>query len=101
MQSKILLSEDQLPKQWYNIIPDMPGEMAPVIHPGTLQPVSPDDLLPLFPMGLIEQEVSQQRWIDIPEEVREIYKTVASFADVSGASAGKSSRYAGQDLLQV
>lgn len=74
MQSKILLSEDQLPKQWYNIIPDMPGEMAPVIHPGTLQPVSPDDLLPLFPMGLIEQEVSQERWIDIPEEVREIYK---------------------------
>jgi tryptophan synthase beta chain len=75
MQTKILLSEDQLPKQWYNIIPDMPGQMFPVIHPGTLQPVTPDDLLPLFPMGLIEQEVSQQRWIDIPEEVREIYKT--------------------------
>jgi tryptophan synthase beta chain len=74
MQTKILLSEDQLPKQWYNIIPDMPGPMAPVIHPGTLQPVTPDDLLPLFPMGLIEQEVSQERWIDIPEEVREIYK---------------------------
>jgi tryptophan synthase beta chain len=74
MQSKILLSEDQLPKQWYNIIPDMPGTMAPVIHPGTLQAVSPDDLLPLFPMGLIEQEVSQERWIDIPEEVREIYR---------------------------
>jgi tryptophan synthase beta chain len=74
MQSKILLSEDQLPKQWYNIIPDMPGEMAPVVHSGTLQPVCPDDLLPLFPMGLIEQEVSQKRWIDIPEEVREIYK---------------------------
>ena len=74
MQSKFLLNEDQLPKQWYNVIPDLPGPMAPVIHPGTLQPVTPDDLLPLFPMGLIEQEVSQQRWIDIPEEVREIYK---------------------------
>jgi tryptophan synthase beta chain len=74
MQTKILLSEDQLPKQWYNVIPDVPGQMAPVIHPGTLQPVTPDDLLPLFPMGLIEQEVSQERWIDIPEEVREIYK---------------------------
>ncbi len=74
MQSKFLLSEDQIPKQWYNVIPDMPGEMAPVIHPGTFQPVSPDDLLPLFPMGLIEQEVSQERWIDIPDEVREIYK---------------------------
>ena len=74
MQTKILLPEDRIPKQWYNIIPDMPGTMAPVLHPGTLQPVSPADLLPLFPMGLIEQEVSPQRWIDIPEEVREIYK---------------------------
>jgi len=74
MQTKILLSEDRIPKQWYNIIPDMPGPLAPVIHPGTMQPVTPDDLLPLFPMGLIEQEVSQQRWIDIPEAVREIYR---------------------------
>ena len=57
MNTKILLNEDQIPKQWYNIIPDMPGPLAPVIHPGTLQPVTPDDLLPLFPMGLIEQEV--------------------------------------------
>ena len=74
MQTKILLSEDQMPRQWYNIIPDMPGQMFPVIHPGTLQPVTPDDLLPLFPMGLIEQEVSPQSWIDIPEEVLEVYK---------------------------
>ncbi len=74
MQTKILLNEEQLPKQWYNLIPDLPGPMAPVIHPGTMQPVSPDDLLPLFPMPIIEQEVSQDRWIDIPEEVLEIYK---------------------------
>jgi len=74
MQTKILLPEDRIPKQWYNIIPDMPGEMAPVIHPGTMQPVAPDDLLPLFPMPLIEQEVSQQRWIDIPQEVLDIYQ---------------------------
>jgi len=74
MDTKILLGEDRIPKQWYNIIPDMPGPLAPVIHPGTLQPVTPDDLLPLFPMGLIEQEVSQQRWIDIPDAVREIYR---------------------------
>ena len=74
MRTKILLPEDRIPKQWYNIIPDMPGPMAPVIHPGTMQPVTPDDLLPLFPMGLIEQEVSQQRWIEIPDEVREIYR---------------------------
>jgi tryptophan synthase beta chain len=74
METKILLDEGQIPKQWYNIIPDMPGPIAPVIHPGTLQPVTPDDLLPLFPMGLIEQEVSPNRWIDIPDEVREIYR---------------------------
>lgn len=74
MQTKILLDESRIPKQWYNIIPDMPGPLAPVIHPGTLQPVTPDDLLPLFPMGLIEQEVSPERWIDIPEEVRDIYR---------------------------
>ncbi len=74
MQTKILLPEDRIPKQWYNIIPDMPSPLAPVIHPGTMQPVSPDDLLPIFPMPLIEQEVSTERWIDIPEEVREIYK---------------------------
>ncbi|MBE0595686.1 MAG: TrpB-like pyridoxal phosphate-dependent enzyme [Desulfuromonadales bacterium] len=74
MQTKILLPEDRIPKQWYNIIPDMPGPLAPVIHPGTLQPVTPDDLLPIFPMALIEQEVSTQRWIEIPEPVREIYR---------------------------
>ncbi len=74
MDTKILLGEDRIPKQWYNIIPDMPGPLSPVIHPGTLQPVTPDDLLPLFPMGLIEQEVSTQRWIDIPDEVREVYR---------------------------
>ncbi len=74
MRTKILLPEDRIPKQWYNIIPDLPGPLAPVIHPGTMQPVAPEDLLPLFPMGLIEQEVSQQRWIEIPEAVREIYQ---------------------------
>ena len=72
MQTKFLLPEDRIPRQWYNIIPDLPGPLAPVIHPGTLQPVGPDDLLPLFPPGLIEQEVSDQRWIDIPDQVREI-----------------------------
>jgi tryptophan synthase beta chain len=73
-QTKIMLPEDRIPTSWYNLIPDLPGPMAPVIHPGTLQPVTPDDLLPLFPMGLIEQEVSTERWIKIPEEVRDIYR---------------------------
>jgi tryptophan synthase beta chain len=74
MQTKFLLGENQIPTHWYNIIPDLPGPLAPVIHPGTKQPVTPDDLLPIFPMGLIEQEVSTQRWIPIPDQVREIYR---------------------------
>jgi len=74
MRTKFLLSEDQIPTHWYNVIPDLPGPMAPVIHPGTKKPVTPDDLLPLFPMGLIEQEVSRERFVRIPDEVREIYR---------------------------
>lgn len=71
---KILLEEYEMPKQWYNIQADMPGEMLPPLHPGTGKPIGPEDLAPLFPMGLIQQEVSQERYIDIPEEVQEIYK---------------------------
>jgi tryptophan synthase beta chain len=74
MQTKFLLGEDRIPTHWYNIIPDMPGPLAPVIHPGTLKPATPDDLTPLFPMSLIEQEMSPERWIPIPEPVREIYR---------------------------
>jgi tryptophan synthase beta chain len=74
MQTKFLLSENQIPTHWYNVIPDMPGPLAPVINPRTMKPVSPDDLVPLFPMGLIEQEMSPERWVPIPEPVREIYK---------------------------
>jgi tryptophan synthase beta chain len=74
VNTKILLSEDQIPRQWYNIIPDMPGPLAPVINPQTLKPIVPEDMLAIFPMSLIEQEMSPQRWIDIPDEVREIYR---------------------------
>ncbi len=74
MQTKYLLSENQIPTHWYNVIPDLPGPMSPVLHPGTRQPVTPADLLPLFPMGLIEQEMSPERWVKIPDEVREIYR---------------------------
>jgi len=74
MNTKILLSEDQIPRQWYNIIPDMPGPLEPVISPQTLKPVTPEEMLAIFPMSLIEQEMSPNRWIDIPDEVREIYK---------------------------
>jgi len=70
---KIFLPESELPRQWYNIAADMPTPMEPPLHPGTGEPVGPDDLAPIFPMPLIEQEVSQERWIDIPEEVLEKY----------------------------
>lgn len=70
---KIFLPESELPRQWYNIMADMPTPMEPPLHPGTGQPVGPDDLAPIFPMNLIEQEVSTQRWIDIPQEVLEKY----------------------------
>ncbi|MEW6688926.1 MAG: TrpB-like pyridoxal phosphate-dependent enzyme [Pseudomonadota bacterium] len=71
---KYVLDESRIPKRWYNIMADLPSPPPPVLHPGTLKPVGPDDLAPLFPMALILQEVSQDREIDIPEPVREIYK---------------------------
>jgi tryptophan synthase beta chain len=71
-ERKILLSEKDIPRQWYNVIPDMPNPPAPPLHPGTKQPIGPDDLAPLFPMPLIAQEVSQDKWIDIPEEVLDV-----------------------------
>ncbi len=72
--TRFLLSESDLPKYWYNINADMPIPPAPVLHPQTLEPVTPDFLAVLFPMELILQEVSTERYIEIPEEVREIYK---------------------------
>lgn len=72
-RTKYLLSEDRIPRAWYNIIPDLPKPMAPVLHPGTLKPIGPDDLAPLFPMSLILQEVSTEPQIEIPEEVRQVY----------------------------
>src|SRR5579875_3863237 len=70
---KFLLNEDEMPKSWYNIMADLPHPPAPVLHPGTHQPVGPADLAPLFPMVLILQEVSTERYIDIPEPVRQVY----------------------------
>lgn len=72
--TRFTLTETDIPKTWYNINADNPVAPAPVLHPGTLEPVTPDFLNVLFPMGLILQEISTERYIDIPEEVREIYK---------------------------
>src|SRR5712692_933791 len=73
-QHKYLLDESKLPKAWYNINADMPVPPQPVLHPGTMQPVTPDFLSVLFPMSIILQEISAERWIEIPEPVREIYR---------------------------
>jgi tryptophan synthase beta chain len=72
-QTKIFLNENEMPGQWYNIQADMPNPLRPPLHPGTKQPLGPEDLAPLFPMELIKQEMAQDRWIDIPEEVQDIY----------------------------
>jgi tryptophan synthase beta chain len=72
--TKIMLSERDIPTAWYNIQPDLPAPLPPVRHPGTGQPIGPEDLAPLFPMALIEQEVSQDRYIDIPGEIIDVYR---------------------------
>ncbi len=71
--TQYLLTEDEMPRAWYNIVPDLPKPPAPVLHPGTKQPVTPDDLAPLFPMALIMQEVSAEPYIEIPDPVRSVY----------------------------
>ena len=71
--TKILLDEGEMPTHWYNVIPDLPAPPPPPLHPGTHDPIGPDDLAPLFPMDLIMQEVSAESYIEIPEEVREVY----------------------------
>ena len=71
---KFVLDETRLPKEWYNIAADLSAPLPPVLHPATLQPVGPQDLAPLFPMALIAQEVSTERFIEIPDEVRQILR---------------------------
>src|SRR5438309_11077506 len=71
---KYLLDEERIPKDWYNIVADLPRPPDPVLHPGTLQPVGPQDLEPLFPMALIAQEVTSERWVEIPEPIRQVYR---------------------------
>ncbi len=73
-RTKYTLDEADLPRQWYNIQADLKTPLPPIMHPGTGQPIGPQDLAPLFPMELIKQEVSQERWIDIPDEVRDILR---------------------------
>jgi tryptophan synthase beta chain len=73
-KKKFVLDEERIPKAWYNIVPDLPTPPAPPLHPGTLQPAGPDDLAPIFPPSIIAQEVSAERYIEIPEEVHQILR---------------------------
>jgi len=73
-QTKYILDEKQMPTSWYNIQADLPEPLPPPLHPGTHQPLGPEDLAPLFPMELIRQEMSQERYIEIPEELQDIFK---------------------------
>ena len=73
-QTKVVLDESQMPTHWYNIVADLPTPPPPHLHPGTQQPLEPADLAPLFPPALIEQEVTTERWIEIPQEVHDIYR---------------------------
>src|SRR6266571_2608137 len=72
--TKYVLPEAEIPTHWVNLLPDLPGEPLPPLNPGTQEPAGPDDLAPIFPMGLIEQEVSAEPAIEIPDEMRDIYK---------------------------
>ena len=71
--TRILLDESEIPTHWYNIIADLPSPPPPPLHPGTHEPIGPDDLAPLFPMALIGQEVTTERFVEIPEAVRDVY----------------------------
>ncbi|MGH8868455.1 MAG: TrpB-like pyridoxal phosphate-dependent enzyme [Actinomycetes bacterium] len=72
--TKYLLDESELPTRWYNIVPDLPSPPPPPLHPATMQPIGPDDLAPLFPMDLIAQEVTADSYVDIPDEVLDVYR---------------------------
>ena len=74
MENKIILPERELPRQWYNALPDLPTPLAPPLDPQTHQPVSPEQLEVIFPKAVIEQELSPKRWLDIPEPVLDIYR---------------------------
>src|SRR6185312_2289783 len=71
---KYVLDESRLPTHWYNLAADLPSLPPPPLHPGTGQPIGPADLAPLFPMEVIKQEVSTERWTEIPDPVRDVYR---------------------------
>ena len=99
--TKYLLPESEIPTTWVNLIADLPGQPPPPLHPGTKEPLGPEDLAPIFPMALIEQEVSGEPEIEIPDEVREIYALWRPTPLHPRAAPGAGARYPGAHLLQV
>src|SRR5256714_13631687 len=91
-RTKFLLDEKDIPTKWYNIQADFKTPAPPVLHPGTKQPIGPADLAPLFPMELIKQEVSRQRWIEIPDEIRDVYRLWRPPPPHPARRAGKGNR---------
>lgn len=89
---KYVLSEEDMPRFWYNIVADLPFEVPPPIHPATGQPLRREDLSPLFPMELIEQEMTTEREIEIPAEVREVYRPWRPTPDYRAHRLGKALR---------
>ena len=101
MDSKrIFLSEKEIPTAWYNLQADLPKPVPPPLHPGTKQPLSPADLEPIFAKELIAQEVSQERWIEIPEPIRRVLTIWRPCAAGSGHGIGKGPENSGTHLLQ-
>ena len=96
---KIMLSEEEMPSSWYNILPDLPTPLSPPLHPGTHEPIGPEALQPIFPDALIEQEVSDKSTIPIPEEVLDIYRIWRPTPSGQGLQPGKEVEYASQNLL--
>jgi hypothetical protein len=99
-QTKFILQENDIPTHWYNVVADMPNPPAPVLGPDG-KPIGPEVLAPIFPMSLIMQEVSGERWIPIPEAVREAYRFIPAFATVPRTSSGSGTGHSGENLLQV
>ena len=95
---KYVLPEDRMPAAWYNIQADLPSPAPPPLHPGTGQPIGPDDLAPLFPMALIQQEVSTAPEIEIPEEIQQVYRQWRP-SPLYRAPAGAPPRHARTHLL--
>ncbi len=94
------LPADQIPTAWFNALPVLPEPLQPPLHPATREPIGPDDLAPLFPMGLIAQEVSTDAWIDIPGEVLDILRLWRPTPLVRAERLEQRARHAGAHLLQ-